>query len=433
MNKKLKIITEFCRVLTGAVFFFSGTVKAIDPTGFAIKIGEYLESFGAGYFSWTGMPFSFGLSAIEFSFGVCLLLGVYRKWVTLGILLFMSIMTILTLYLALYNPIADCGCFGDALILTNWQTFYKNVVLTAAAATMFVFRKHITPFYTRRMYRFVSVFAFFFCIGFCYWNYAHLPVVDFRPYKVGENIPKMMEIPAGAPQDEYRFVYEKNGVRKEFALEESPVNDSTWTYVDAKLVKQGFIPKIGSFELYDENNENIADRILTQSEAVLLLVSPRIESASEKNASQINNLYDFTKENSGFVFYCVTGSSEQKIAGWKKDTGADYPFLTTDDVVLKTMIRANPGLMLLKEGTILGKWHHSDIPDADELSVIVSEYQSHISASEADVKWAPGSFSQKGSFWLYIALAFTLPLLLIWLYDFFGKKSDINKDLNRKY
>ncbi|MDR1601733.1 MAG: DoxX family protein [Tannerella sp.] len=426
-NKQLKIITEFCRILTGAVFIFSGTVKSIDPTGSAIKIEEYMESFGMGYFSWMEMPLSFGLSSLEFALGACLLLGVYRKWVTLGILAFMSVMTLLTLYLALYNPVADCGCFGDALILTNWQTFYKNLVLTAAVVTIFVFRKYLTPFYTRKVYWFVPVFVFFFCIGFCYWNYAHLPAVDFRPYRIGENIPKMMEIPAGAPQDEYRFVYKKDGVVKEFSLEESPVNDSTWTYVDAILVKQGFVPKIGSFEFYDENGENIADRILTQSEAVLMLVSPRIEHASEKHASQINSLHDFTKENDGFSFYCVTGSSEQEIAGWKKDTGADYPFLTTDDVILKTMIRANPGLLLLKEGTILGKWHHNDMPEPEELAAILSDYKEYISSFGADAKWIPASFVQKGRFWLYIVLAFALPLLAIWMYDFFR-----NRTLKRK-
>jgi uncharacterized membrane protein YphA (DoxX/SURF4 family) len=431
MNKKLKIITELCRVLTGAVFIFSGTVKSIDPAGSAIKIGEYLESFGMGYFSWMEMPLSFGLSSLEFALGACLLLGVYRKWVTLGILVFMSIMTLLTLYLALYNPVADCGCFGDALILTNWQTFYKNVALMAAAVTMFVFRKYLTPLYTRKAYRFVPVFAFFFCIGFCYWNCAHLPVIDFRPYRIGENIPKMMEIPAGAPQDEYRFVYEKDGVAKEFSLEESPVNDSTWTYVDAKLVKQGFTPKIGAFELYDENGENVADRILTRPEAVLLLVSPRIEQASEKHASRINNLHDFTKENDGFAFYCATGSSEQEIAGWKKDTGADYPFLATDDVVLKTMIRANPGLVLLKEGTILGKWNHNDIPEPEELSAILSDYKEYVSSFGTDVKWIPASFAQKGRFWLYIVSAFILPLLLIWLYDFFRNRTS-RRNLNWK-
>ncbi|MDR1407417.1 MAG: DoxX family protein [Tannerella sp.] len=423
MNKYLKITTEFCRILIGAVFIFSGTVKAIDPTGSAIKIGEYLESFGMGSFSWTEMLLSFNLSAIEFALGVCLLFAVYRKWVTLGVLIFMGIMTCVTLYLALYNPVADCGCFGDALILTNWQTFYKNVILMAAAVVVFFFRRDLTPFYTQKVQWFVPVFAYFFCIGFCYWNYAHLPIVDFRPYKVGRNISKMMEIPADAPQDEYSFIYEKDGVRKEFALDNLPSGDSTWTYVDAKLVKPGFIPQISSFELYDAENENVADQILHRPEAVLLLVAPRIEEASEKHATRINNLHDFTQETDGFVFYCATGSSEQDIAAWRKDTGADYPFLVADDVTLKTMIRANPGLVLLKEGTILGKWHHNDMPEPEELSLAVSDYQSYVYKSGNDGKWIPASFSQKDRFWLYIVSAFAVPLLLIWLYDFFRNRA----------
>jgi hypothetical protein len=426
MNKKnsIKLVTEFSRILIGLTFIFSGIVKAIDPTGGALKIVEYLESFGMDSFAWTKMLLSFTLATIEFTLGVCVLLAVYRKWVALGVLIFMGVMTPLTLYLALFNPVADCGCFGDALIITNWQTFYKNIVLMAAAIMVFFFRGYLMPIYTRKAHWFVLVFTYFFCTGFCYWNYAHLPVIDFRPYKIGENIPRLMEIPAGAPQDEYRFIYEKDGVQKEFTLEESPVSDSTWTYTDAKMVKQGFMPKIGSFEFFDADNENVADQILNQAKIVLLVVAPRIEEASEKHAAQINNLYDLAKENDDFTFYCATSSSDQKIAEWKKDTGADYPFLTTDDVVLKTMIRSNPGLILLQNGTILGKWHHNDLPEWNDLLNIISDYQIHITTSGDDAKWIPTVFLQKGSFGLYIILAFALPLLLIWLYDFFR---------NRKY
>jgi hypothetical protein len=424
MNKEniIKIVTEFSRILIGLTFIFSGIVKAIDPTGGAIKIVEYLESFGMDAFTWTKMLLSFNLAAIEFTLGVCLLLAVYRKWVTLGVLIFMGIMTPLTLYLALFNPVADCGCFGDALIITNWQTFYKNIVLLAAALIVFFFRDYLTPFYTRKAYWFVVIFTYFFCTGFCYWNYAHLPIIDFRPYKIGENIPKMMEIPADAPQDEYSFIYEKDGVQKEFTLEESPVSDSTWTYVDAKMMKQGFIPKVGSFELYDADNENVVDQVLNQAKIVLLIVAPRIGEASEKHAAQINILYDLAKEKDGFAFYCATGSSDQEVAEWKKDTGADYPFLTTDDVVLKTMIRSNPGLVLLQNGTILGKWHHNDLPEWDGILTIISDYQAHIATSGDEAKWIPAVFLQKGSYWLYIVLAFALPLLLIWLYDFFRNR-----------
>jgi len=428
----MKVIAEFCRVLIGAVFVFSGIVKSIDPVGSAIKIGEYMDSFGLAHFSWMDMMLSFGLSSIEFALGACLLLAVCRKWVTLGVLIFMSIMTPLTLYIWLYNPVADCGCFGDALIIPNWLTFFKNVVLLAAAIIVFVFRKRLAQFFTHSTQWIVLVFTFFFCTGFCYWNYAHLPVTDFLPYKVGENIPAMMAIPDDAPQDEYRFIYEKNGVRKEFTLEEAPASDSTWTYVDSKLVRQGFTPKVETFELYDKNNENVAEAILHQPEAVLLLIAPRIEEASEKHAAQINNIYDFTCENDEFTFYCVTSSSDDKIDGWKKDTHADYPYLMADDVVLKMMIRSNPGLMLLKEGTILGKWHHNDLPTTTDIIRIVSEYQQYTTRSDDASDPSLTTFMQKDNFWLYIISAFILPLLLVWLYDFiknrkFGKIRIVDK------
>jgi len=417
-NKSLKITAEICRILIGAVFIFSGFVKSVDPTGSAIKIGEYLESFGAPHPSWLSMFLSFNLSSIEFALGVCVLLAVLRWWSSLLTLVFMCVMTPLTLYLALYNPVADCGCFGDALVITNWQTFYKNIVLLAAAVIVFIYRNKLEQIYSRALQGFIALFAFFFCIGFCYWNFAHLPVIDFRPYKVGENIPSLMNIPPDAPQDEYVFIYEKEGVTKEFTLDNSPAGDSAWTYVDARLVSKGFVPKIGSFELFDENNINLAEEILQQPELVMLFVSPHLDEASEKSASKINNLYDFAQETDGLQFYFATASSDEEIASWRKDTGSDYQMLTADDVVLKTMIRSNPGLLVLREGTILNKYHFNDFPSPDDILALAADYQSYIDEAVLDAKWKPATSPQKANFWLFISAAFFVPLLLIWLYDF---------------
>ena len=414
MNKErlIKVVVELCRVLLGVTFIFSGFVKAVDPVGFAIKIGEYLSAFGLDFFAQLATFLAFCVISIEFALGVSLLLGVYRRLMSIGIFLFMCVMTPLTLYLAVFNPVADCGCFGDALVISNWETFFKNVVLFTATVIVLKYYKRITPFYTYKAYWFVALFSFLFCMGFCYYNYNHLPVIDFRPYKVGENIMQLMEIPEDAPQDEYHFIYEKDGVEKEFTIENVPAGDDSWTYVDAKLVKQGFIPVVSSFELYDIEHNNVADVILNDPRILFLLVAPKLEDASDKHIDLINNVYDYAQENK-LPFFAVTGSSEEQITGWEKNTGADYPFLTADDVLLKTIIRSNPGMVLLKEGTILAKWHHNDIPEEEQLKGIVSGYSDGVFAVAG---------KEKGP-WTSIILGFTLPLLLVWFYDFFRNRN----------
>ena len=432
MNKErlIKILVEFCRLLIGATFVFSGVVKAIDPTGWAIKSGEYLTAFGLNYYSWMEYVISFNIAAIEFTLGICLLLAVYRKLTTLCILLMMCFMTPLTLYLAIFNPVSDCGCFGDAIILSNWATFLKNVPLLIAAIILFIFHKRLTNFYSYKTYWFVVLFAYFFCMAFCYQNYTHLPIKDFRPYKVGLNILKLMEIPDDAPQDELIFIYEKDGVKKSFTLEESPFDDKTWSYVESKLVKQGFVPAVSSFELYNKNGENIADFILSQSRLTFLLALPDLKEAGDIHIDKINNIYDYAVEaESKLPFYGVTASSEDDIEEWNNKTGADYPFLTADDVLLKTMIRSNPGLIIMKNGTILAKWHHNDIPDEGQLDEVITKLDN--TPINEDNKTAPEILAEKKQneriSWLRIITGFTLPLLLIWIYDF-----SRNRHLRRK-
>ena len=427
MNKKkyIKILVEFCRILLGTTFVFSGVVKAIDPTGWAIKSGEYLTAFGLTHFSWMEYVLSFNIASIEFTLGICLLLAVYRKLTTLGVLLMMSFMTPLTLYLAIFNPVSDCGCFGDAIILSNWATFFKNVPLLLAAIITFIYHKRLTTFYSYKANWFAGLFAYFFCMAFCYQNYTHLPIKDFRPYKVGLNIFKLMEIPEDAPQDEYLFIYEKDGEKKQFTLEEAPIDDESWNYVDTKLIQEGFIPVVSSFEFYNKNGENIADVILSQSRLTFLLILPDIKKANDVYIDKINSIYDYAVEaEAKLPFYGVTASSEDDIEEWKKNTGADYPFLIADDVLLKTMIRSNPGLIVIKNGTILAKWHHNDIPDEDKLEEVIMKLDD--TPIDEDNMTAPEIIAEKNYneqiSWVRIITGFTLPLLLIWIYDFFRNR-----------
>jgi hypothetical protein len=345
---------------------------------------------------------SINLSSIEFMMGLCILTAVYRQITTFCVLVFMSFMTLLTLYLAIFNPVHDCGCFGDALIITNWQTFYKNAfVLLPAAVTVFINHKSMTPLYSRRVRWFIALYAYIFPTAFAYYNVCHEPVKDFRPYKTGNNIPQLMSFPADASQDVYDYIYEKNGKKKTFTPETSPAGDSTWTFVEAKLVKQGYVPPITTFELYDEEGNNLAGDILSDDRGVFLLVSPKLEKANDKSIDEINNIYDFAVENQ-LKFYCLTNSDAQDIQSWVNNTGAEYPFLMADDVTLKTMIRSNPGLVLLKSGTVLDKFHYNDLPSENDIYNILSD--NYNPSAEAAQK--------EKSAWIWVILCFTIPLLL---------------------
>jgi len=409
----LKVLTECGRLLLGVVFIFSGFVKAVDPVGGAIKIDDYLSAFGMDFLKPLSVLISFNLSAIEFTLGVSMLLGVYRRYTSLLTLLFMAFMTPLTLYLALFDPVSDCGCFGDAVVITNWETFFKNIVLLAASALVFMNNQRIWQVYTFKAYWFVALFSYLFCIGFSYWNYNHLPILDFRPYKVGSNIVESMEIPEGEPEDEYEysFLYKKDDVIKEFPLDAIPDEGSGWTFVDSetKLIKEGYQPPITDFSIYNQEDDDVTDMILG-SPGVLLLIAPKLEEADDDRIDEIINVYDYAEENN-ITFYGVTGSSPQAVSEWSNNTGAEYPFLYADDVVLKTIIRSNPGLVLLKEGTILSKWHYLDIPEEEQLDEIIGGY----------LKGTYRTEKEDGQI-VFFLLTFTIPLLLVWIYDYFRNR-----------
>ena len=204
------------------------------------------------------------------------------------------------------------------------------------------------------------------------YSLYYLPVIDFRPYKVGANIPKLMEIPEGAEPTEYEttFVMEKGGEQREFTLEEYP--DSTWTFIDSKtrVIKEGYAPPIHDFEIQDAHSgEDMTEQILTDKGYTLLLIAPHLEQADDSHFGEIDHLYEWSKEK-GVAFYCLTASGRKGIEQWIDLTGAEYPFCNVDETTLKTMIRSNPGLRLLKGGTIMGKWSHNSLPKGEELAAL---------------------------------------------------------------
>lgn len=358
--------TNICRFFLAIVFIFSGFVKAVDPLGTQYKIQDYLEVFGWASVVPAFLPFlaSVVLAMLEFCLGGYLLFGIRRRITTTLMLLSMGVMTPFTLWLALANPISDCGCFGDAVTLSNWETFGKNVFLLVAAISIFKWGNRITPLVTKRFDWLVALYTFLYILGMAFYCYRALPVFDFRPYHIGADIREGMEIPEGAKPTVYetRFILRKGQVEKEFTLEEYP--DSTWTFVDSKTVvkEQGYEPPIRDFSIIrQEDGEDITDEVLND-DYVFLLVAHQLNQADDSSIDLINELYDYSMEY-GYKFYCLTSSTDEDIEDWQERTGAEYPFCLMDNITLKTMIRSNPGLMLLKKGVVINKWSVNHLPD----------------------------------------------------------------------
>lgn len=365
-EKILKIVVNLCRLVVAVTFIFSGFVKAVDPVGSQIKLNDYFAAFGMADImpDYVVIMIAIFLSTIEFIIGLNMLLAIRRKATSVLLLIFMLVMTPMTLYLAIANPVSDCGCFGDAVHLTNWETFAKNVVLLAASLVVLIKSGYMFRIMTWRVQWIVVTYSLVFIVGISVYCFNNLPIIDFRPYKIGVNIPEAMDIPEGAqmPVYETTFIMEKNGEQREFTLEDYPT-DTTWHFVDSKtkLVKEGYEPPIHDFSITRLDGEDITEQVLSDSIYTFLLIMPNIEKASDLNIDRINDIYDYSVDY-GYRFYCLTASSDEMIEYWHEYMGAEYESCITDETTLKTIIRSNPGLMLLKNGTIINKWHHRNIP-----------------------------------------------------------------------
>lgn len=362
-----KIAVNICRALMALTFVFSGFVKAVDPIGTQYKIHDYLSAWGLDAWNadWLTLTASIALSTAEFFIGMMLLFAIQRRVVSRLALMLMTAMTILTLWIYISDPVSDCGCFGDAITLTNGQTLAKNIVLTAAAIIMAIWPLEMARLIRKNTQWIVINYTVVFILAVSGYSLYYLPQFDFRPYHVGADIKKGMEIPEGAEQPEFvtTFILEKDGQRKEFSLEEYP--DSTWTFIDSRTVqtKKGYVPPIHDFSITTvDEGEDITEEIVADKGYSLLLVSPHLEQADDIHFDEINRLYDYTKQH-GYRFLCLTASTEEAIGRWKDRTGAEYQFANTDETTLKTIIRSNPGLVLLHNGSIKGKWSHNALPD----------------------------------------------------------------------
>ena len=368
-----RLIASISRTLLGLVFIFSGVVKVIDPLGTVYKIEDYLKAFG-GFFTEL-LPMAevaaWGLIILELLLGVCMVLNIRTQWTSWVSLLFYLVMTPLTLYIALTNPVSDCGCFGDAVVLTNWQTFWKNVVLIVLAIVLVALRKHTRQLWSNWMEVVLATLTIIAAIAFMTWTRLHLPLKDFRPYKVGNHLPTLMEYPEDAEPDvyEYAFVYEKDGVEQTFTLENYPKGDSTWTFVrqDSRLIKKGYEPPIHDLEIVNAEGDDLTWDILESEEPVTLVVMYDLKKADKKQMAKVETLANNVElslndsELSLNHFYILTGSGTDDIINFSLEYPAlsDY-ICTCDPVTLKTIVRANPGAIVLQNGIVIDKYNLRD-------------------------------------------------------------------------
>ena len=369
----MRLVKNLCRIIVGIVFIYSGFVKGIDPLGSDYKFTDYFNAFGMGWMNATTLFFSFALSLAEFLIGIALLFNLWVSRMAWGSLLFMFFFTPLTLVSALTNPVSDCGCFGDAMILTNSQTFWKNIILFLLAIMIFVHRKEYkSSLSLMGQFSFLTLAgAGMLCLSI--YCYRHLPVLDFRPYAVGKNITEGMRLPEGAKPDQYevtlKYKNKQTGEIRSFTEDNYPWQDTlNWEYESSseRLVKKGYITPIHDLVIEHPTLGNITEEILEDDNHTILAVAYNLNQSDTQYQPAINRLAEYAREK-GIRFYGLTSSTERDIEAYKKRNHVPYEFCTADEIQLKTMIRSNPGVIILREGTILDKWAGKDVPDVKEL------------------------------------------------------------------
>lgn len=368
----MKIIRQISIVIVGLVFIFSGVVKGIDPLGSAYKFHDYFMAFNMSWLDWLSLPLGILLCTAEFIAGFAVLSGIRQKIGIWAVLLLMIVFTPLTLVLALTNPVSDCGCFGDAIHLTNWQTFWKNIVLISFAIILFVGRKQVISIFKASTEWIITGIVTVLFALFCLANLKYLPIIDFLPYKSEVKIADQMVIPEGAEPDKYQtsFIYEKNGEQKEFTLENYPADDASWEFVDQKtrLLKKGYQPPIHDFTITNTSGIDLTNQILSDKGYSLFMVSGKLREADTAKLMKGFDLGHYVSQHD-INFYVLTATSSDELTGYNNG----LTFCTVDEITLKTMLRANPGYILLKDGVIKDKWSWATVPENEWFSRINSD------------------------------------------------------------
>ena len=362
-----RILGLIFRVIFGSVFIFSGFVKAIDPLGFSYKMQDYMHAMGIMQFDNLLLVCGILLIALEFTIGLSLFTGIKIKFFSWCAVLFMLFMTPLTLWLAIANPVTDCGCFGDALHITNWQTFWKNVVLLIMIFIILYCEKYNRPYISPLPSWLITSSFFVFSVCISLYCLEHLPFIDFRPYKIGNNLPEQMTLPEDAKKDIWKntFIYKNKNSGEEKVFEklgDAPWNDTVnWEFVTqySEHIQKGDEPKIHDFVIESYEDGEITDEILSDENFVFLFVMYDLAKTNTESIKKLNFLYNKLKDKDVRVL-ALTSSHYNEYQNFKEKHEIEYEFATCDPIPLKTAIRANPGVIVLKSGTVIDKWNAVD-------------------------------------------------------------------------
>ncbi len=353
----MKIIQSISRYFIAAVFLFSGFVKGIDPLGTAYKIEDYFVAYSMDWALPLSLILAFALIAFELSLGIMLAFKILPRFTRVSMAILMLFFTFVTLYDGLYNPVPDCGCFGDALIISNWQTFYKNILIDILLIPLFFEHYKATSLKKHLSWGFGIYFIF---LGFSYYNLKHLPLIDFRFWKIGSQVIDSNQKPIRI------YLTYKNTTtseEKEFLSPNFPYQDSLWLSQWKFVSSRQFNPNKNSqaVMIFDLNGNDVSAEVLSYPGKSLLLISNNLDKIKHSKIKKIKKLLQLAEKES-IPISLVTASLKKSIEHFSTQSQIDIPFYLADDIDLKTMIRSNPGLILLENGKVLKKWAFDDFP-----------------------------------------------------------------------
>ncbi|SNZ01810.1 BT_3928 family protein [Flagellimonas pacifica] len=359
----MKYLVWISRIFVGVLFIISGLIKLNDPVGFSFKLEEY---FSQGVLDLPFlMPLALSISIfvviVEVILGVLLLIGFKPKFTIWSLLLMIVFFTFLTFYSAYFNKVTDCGCFGDAVKLTPWESFTKDIILLVFILILFFGRKYITPLFNAKTNWILAGVSLVACALFANHVLNHLPSVDFRPYKIGANIQEGMSVPENAPKPlyEYAWQFKVNGEEKIVITNgEYPKVDGEFIGVETTEIQKGYEPPIHDFTI-EQNGEDMASLILEEDKMVMVIAYDLAKSNYEAFADVA--LVTLKAKEKGYAIVGMSASSNDWANKIKKEYGLDFDFYFTDETTLKTIVRSNPAILVLERGTIQQKVHYNDL------------------------------------------------------------------------